>query len=94
MQTSALPPHVLGHVGYAVVPWKRGLGYATRALALVLPEARVEGLEYVDLTTDPSNLPSQRVITANGGLLVERFEKPAQLGGDESLRFRIHLAQA
>jgi predicted acetyltransferase len=92
--TSALPPHVLGHVGYAVVPWKRGLGYATRALALILPEARAEGLEHVDLTTDPDNLPSQRVITANGGVLVENFEKPAQLGGGESLRFRIDLAQA
>ena len=30
--TSALPPHCLGHIGYAVVPWKQGRGYATRAL--------------------------------------------------------------
>jgi predicted acetyltransferase len=28
--TDALPPHVNGHVGYAVVPWKRCRGYATR----------------------------------------------------------------
>jgi predicted acetyltransferase len=91
--TSALPPHVLGHVGCAVVPWKRGLGYATRALELILPEARAEGLEYVELTTDPDNVPSQRVITANGGVLVGRFEKSVQHGGDESLRFRIELAK-
>src|SRR5436190_15989582 len=26
--TEDLPPHVLGHVGYAVVPWKRRRGYA------------------------------------------------------------------
>jgi predicted acetyltransferase len=38
--TSSLPEHVLGHVGFAVVPWKRRLGYATQALALILPEAR------------------------------------------------------
>ena len=38
--TSTLPPYVLGHIGYAVVPWKRGRGYATQALALLLPEAR------------------------------------------------------
>ena len=26
--TTALPPHRLGHIGYAVVPWKQRLGYA------------------------------------------------------------------
>jgi predicted acetyltransferase len=88
--TSALPPYVLGHIGYAVVPWKRGRGYATLALKLLLPEARAEGLEYVEITTDPDNLASQRVVTANGGVLVERFES-AQYGGGERLRFRIYL---
>ena len=34
--TEALPPHVLGHVGYAVVPWKQGHGHGARALALML----------------------------------------------------------
>ena len=89
--TSALPPHVLGHVGYGVVPWKRGLGYATLALKLILPEAKAEGLEYVELTTEPGNVASQRVITANGGVLVERFVKTAQHHGGEALRFRIEL---
>jgi predicted acetyltransferase len=89
--TSELPAHVLGHIGYAVVPWKRGLGYATRALALLLPEARARGLEYVELTTDVDNLASQRVITANGGVLVEGFTKPPQYGEAEALRFRIEL---
>src|SRR5450631_1157104 len=36
--TSELPAHVLGHIGYAVVPWKRRLGYGTKALALMLIE--------------------------------------------------------
>src|SRR5476649_331884 len=69
--TSALPPHVLGHIGFAVVPWKRRRGYATRALALLLSEAADKGLTFVELTTDPDNAASQRVILANGGQLVE-----------------------
>jgi predicted acetyltransferase len=85
-----LPPWVLGHIGYAVVPWKRRLGYATRGLGLLLDLVRPLGLPYVDLTTDPDNQPSQRVITANGGVLVERFRKEAY-DGTEGLRFRIAL---
>jgi predicted acetyltransferase len=89
--TAALPPHCLGHIGYAVVPWMRRRGYATRALALLLPEARKEGLDYVELTTDPDNLPSQKVITANGGVLVKRFRKEPAYGEAEALLFRIPL---
>lgn len=90
--TTALPPHCLGHIGYSVVPWKRGLGYATRALALFLPEAKAEGLPYVEITTDETNVASQRVITGNGGVLIERFRKLPAHGGGEGLRYRIALA--
>lgn len=90
--TLELPPYCLGHVGYAVVPWKRRRGYATAALGLLLPHARAEGLAYIELTTDADNIASQHVIEANGGTLVERFRKPLTHGGAESLRFRIVLA--
>lgn len=66
--TQALPPHVSGHVGYAVVPWKRRRGYATQALALMLPVAARAGLAWVELTCDPDNIGSQRVIETNGGV--------------------------
>jgi predicted acetyltransferase len=89
--TADLPAHVLGHVGYAVVPWKRGRGYANRALALILPLARAQGLPYIDLTTDTDNIPSGKVILANGGRVIERFMKPAAYGGAESIRYRIDL---
>ena len=91
MGTAALPAHVLGHIGYAVVPWKRQRGYATSALGLLLKEIVRHGLPYVELTTDPDNLPSQKVITANGGVLAERFTNVAAHGGTETLRFRILL---
>jgi predicted acetyltransferase len=91
--TTELPPYCLGHVGYSVVPWKRRRGYATRALQLMLPQARQEGLAYIELTTDSDNIASRRVIEANGGKLIERFHKPAAYGGAESLRFRILLVQ-
>jgi predicted acetyltransferase len=58
----------------------------------MLPLARAEGLRYVELTTAPENLPSQRVIKANGGVLVERFVKPPQFGNKPGLRYRIALA--
>lgn len=88
--TAELPPYCLGHVGYSVVPWKRNRGYATRALQLLLREARLEGgLPYIELVADADNVPSQRVIEANGGKLVARFRKSAEYGGKESLRFRI-----
>ena len=89
--TAALPPHVLGHIGYSVVPWKRRLGYARRALGAMLRNAREEKLPYVELTTDPDNVASQRTIVANGGVLVERFRPVAAYGDAPKLRYRIHL---
>jgi predicted acetyltransferase len=89
--TPKLPPTCLGHIGFGVVPWKRNRGYATRALGLLLPEAKVQGLPYVELTADPDNIPSQKVILANGGAFLERFTKTTENGGGESLRFRISL---
>ena len=92
--TTELPPYCLGHVGYSVVPWKRRHGYATRALQLLLPQARAEGIAHIELTTDADNVASRRVIETNGGTVVERFRKPAAYGGAESLRFRIFLGEA
>lgn len=89
--TPLLPPHVLGHVGYTVVDWKRSRGIATQALRQVLPCARAQGLPYVEVTTDPDNLASQRVIMANGGRLIESFVRPAAYGSTPALRYRIPL---
>ena len=89
--TGALPSHVLGHIGYAVVPWKRRRGYATEALRLMLDEARTVGLPYVEITAKPDNPASHRVMLANGGKPIGRFFEDAGYGGAESLRYRIDL---
>ncbi|MGO4572176.1 GNAT family N-acetyltransferase [Microvirga sp. 2TAF3] len=66
--TEELPPTSLGHIGYAIVPWKRRRGYATQALRLILPVARTEGLSRVLITCDDDNEASRKVILANGGV--------------------------
>jgi predicted acetyltransferase len=87
--TCELPPHVLGHIGYNVVPWRQRRGYATQALALMLAEARALGMPWLEITTDPANGASQKVIEANGGVLIERFRKIPAFGGGETLRYRV-----
>ncbi|BCU77208.1 GNAT family N-acetyltransferase [Luteolibacter sp. LG18] len=89
--TPELPPTCLGHIGYSVVPWKRRKGYATEALRQLLPEAKAEGLPYVEITANVDNVPSQKVIVANGGVLVERVPKPPGYPPGEMVRFRIAL---
>ncbi|MEO5700571.1 MAG: GNAT family N-acetyltransferase [Casimicrobiaceae bacterium] len=90
--TSELPPHCLGHLGYAVVPCKQGLGCAKAALKRLCVDARAEGLAVIQVTTDPGNIASQRMIEANSGELTERFVKPAQFGDGAGLRYRIAIA--
>ncbi len=89
--TAELPPHCLGHIGYAVVPWKRRRGYATAALRLTLREARAEGLPHVIITTQPDNLASQKVILANGGEFLGRFPMPQGYAAGEEFYYRIVL---
>lgn len=91
VDSNDLPPYCLGHVGYAVVPWKQRLGYATQALSMLLTEAPAQGLRYVEITTTPENLASQKVIRTNGGVLIEEFTTVAALGANRELRFRVAL---
>jgi predicted acetyltransferase len=91
--TEALPPYCLGHVGYAVVPWKQGRGYATRALRELLQEVKKERLRYIDITTSPDNLASQRVIESNAGVFLKEFVTPLALGGKREFRYRVRIPE-
>ena len=54
-------------VGYGVAPERRRLGHATRAAALLLAAARQDPrVRAVTAETALANLPSQRVLEANG----------------------------
>jgi predicted acetyltransferase len=81
--TEELPDYCLGHIGYAIVPWKRRRGYATQALALMLREAAAQGLRRVMVNCSADNAISRRVIEANGGVLDRAFEHPAFPGETE-----------
>ena len=57
-----------GHIGYGVCPGARRKGYATRMLALAIPEAKKIGLSHLLLTCKDANLGSRKVIESNGGV--------------------------
>ena len=78
--TEYLPPTAMGHVGYTVVPWKQGRGYATEALRQILPVVRAEGFARVLLTCDDDNEASRKVIGANGGVPDGHVPHPSRPG--------------
>jgi predicted acetyltransferase len=90
--TEELPSTCSGHIGYAVVPWRRGEGLASAALVAMLPEARSVGLKYVVITASPDNRASVRVIEKAGGKFVRSYAADKALGGHETVEFRIALA--
>ncbi len=87
--TQDLPPHVAGHIGYAVVPWKRNHGYASKALKQLLDEARQLGLSQVEITTQPDNIASRSVIERNGGKLAGMWSHPTVHDGEQMQRWVI-----
>jgi predicted acetyltransferase len=87
-----LPDYVLGHIGYAIVPWKRRRGYATQALRLMLAEAHRLGLARVMVNCSDDNVISRRIIESCGGTLDRAYAHPA-FPGETELVFWVPAAQ-
>lgn len=77
-----------GHIGYGVRPNERRKGYATKMLALVIPEAKKIGLSRLLITCKDANLGSRKVIESNSGV----FERTTFDEGQLARRYWIEIA--
>jgi predicted acetyltransferase len=87
-EANELPPYCDGHVGYAVVPWKRRQGHATGALRALAQIAPNFGLKWLDIAMDAENVASIRVAEAAGAVLVEEYVA-VERGGAPARRYRL-----
>ena len=68
-----------GHIGYAVRPQYRRLGYATEILRQSLDIARALGLQKVLMTCNDDNIGSMKVIESHGGILENKIDDNGSL---------------
>jgi RimJ/RimL family protein N-acetyltransferase len=64
-----------------------------RSWAAFLVHAADVGLRELEITCDADNPASRKVIERNGAHFVEAFRAPPALGGHQTLRFRIRVAE-
>lgn len=86
-----LPPTYLGHIGYSVVPWRRGEGLAPRAVAELADWVAAVGLPYADAAILPENRASQRVMEKAGARMVGRQEGGVAHGGQVYDLWRLEV---
>ncbi|MEK1899970.1 MAG: GNAT family N-acetyltransferase [Rhizobium sp.] len=89
--TWTVPDGIPGHVGYSVVPWKQGRGYATAALDALLQFAKSRGLSELDILCNEENVISRAVIERVGGQLVRRAPHPSDRPEQQKLFFKVPL---
>jgi tagatose 1,6-diphosphate aldolase len=85
-----------GHVGYRVAEAHRGHRYAARAVRLLLPLARANGLQTLWITANPDNAASRRTCEILGAELVGTVDLPPsselyRRGERRKCRYRLDL---
>lgn len=68
----------LGNCGYSVRPGRRGEGFGSQMLRLLLVRARQAGLSQLHISVERENLPSVRVIQGCGGAYERSFSHEGQ----------------
>ncbi|STQ91166.1 GNAT family N-acetyltransferase [Iodobacter fluviatilis] len=89
--TSDLPAYCLGHLGYAVLPWKRGRNYAAQAILQLAPLAQSHGLSWIDIAMGIDNLASRRSAEKAGAVLLRQFNAGPEADNQEALLFRLDV---
>lgn len=78
-----------GHVGYSILPEARRQGHGTELLRQTLKLAKEQGLTQVLVTTNETNIGSQKIIESNGGVLEDKRQDPED--GQLTRRYWITL---
>ena len=79
------------HIYYEIRPSQRKKKYGTEILKRGLMEASILGLSEVIITCEKGNIPSQKIIEANGGEFLEEIRME---GGERPLlKYRIALPE-
>ncbi|MFC7421753.1 GNAT family N-acetyltransferase [Iodobacter arcticus] len=89
--TSELPAYCLGHLGYVVVPWKRGGNYASQAILQLVPLAISHGLSWIDIAMGVDNVASRHTAEKAGAMLLRQFNAGPEADNQEALLFRLGL---
>ncbi len=85
-----------GHIAYHVTPEYRGQHFASRACRLLLPLARLHGLDPLWITCNPDNYASRRTCELAGAHFVEIVDLPENLdmykeGERQKCRYRLDV---
>lgn len=88
--------HYGGQIGYGVDEAHRGHRYAARAVRLLLPLAKMHGLDPLWITCNPDNWASRRTCELAGGELYEVVDLPVDCdmyeeGERQKCRYRFDL---